>query len=53
MYIPESVDEEVNREKAKQRRRAAESYGRSSTILAAATAPASVPTGQSKMATGS
>lgn len=53
MYVPESVDEQVVAAKRKERLRAAESYGRSSTILAAATAPAAAPTGQSKSATGS
>lgn len=53
MYIPESVDEQVVAAKKRERLRAANSYGRASTILAAASSPAVAPTGQSKSATGS
>lgn len=54
MYIPEGVDDQVAREKALQRARAANSYGRQATILASAYGqPASAPTGQQKMTTGS
>jgi len=54
MYIAESVDSQVASEKARQRARAASSYGRQSTIMASAYGQTgSPPTGQQKMATGS
>jgi hypothetical protein len=54
VYIAESVDSQVASEKARQRARAASSYGRQATILASAYGQTgSAPTGQQKMATGS
>lgn len=53
MYVPESVDEEVQRAKLQQRQRAASANGRQSTILASAYGTAgSAPTGQQKALTG-
>ena len=51
MIVPESVDEEVSRSKARDRRRAAAAQGRESTVLAPVGVPGA-PTGQSKTLLG-
>lgn len=53
MIVPESVDEEVQRAKQRNRRRAAGAQGRESTVLTPLTAGPASPTGQSKTLLGS